>query len=353
MNTAWSGEDGELSGRRVAWLDLARGLGVVLVVAGHAERGLVSAGIATGAGWRTFDLALYTFHMPLFMVLAGLNVPGSLRRGAGDFLRAKVSTIAWPYVLWSLVQGVLMVRLSGMTNGHADWSALAMIAWRPISPFWFLYALMVYMTVIALVGVRARVLIPLALAGMVASQFLDGDQIAHQVCYQAVFFVTGVLAADTIRGLRARTALLVLPAAIALWVIGCLVMPLSGEAPYLKPAALPAAIGGIAAMLALSRLLAQTGARALFVPLGTASMAIYVMHILGTAGARTALMHLHVPHWAGLYWIVCTMTGVVGPLLVHRLLARFGLLPLFGLGPRTRRGPVRPPPVIAMAALRG
>ncbi len=325
---------------------------MTLVVAGHAERGLVAAMIAKGSAWHRFDMGLYTFHMPLFMVLAGLNVAGSLRRGRGAFLRGKLWTIAWPYVLWSLVQGVLLVELSGMTNSHADWSGLAMIAWRPISPFWFLYALMVYMTVVAVTGIDARVLVPLAAAGMVASRFLDGDTIDHQVCYQAAFFVAGVLATERIRALGPRSALVLLVPAIALWCVAFAIMPLSGETPYLRPAALPAACAGIVAVLALSRLAAQTLAAALFVRLGQASMTIYVMHILGTAGARTALIRLHVPPQPMLYWIVCTLVGVALPWLAHDLLARADLLPLFGLAPRKRRGPLQPPPVIIMAPAR-
>jgi fucose 4-O-acetylase-like acetyltransferase len=343
-----------VSGRRIEWLDLARGIGIVLVVAGHAERGLTAAGIARGPGWHVFDLGLYTFHMPLFMVLAGLNVPGSLRRGRDEFLTGKLWTIAWPYVLWSLVQGVLMVELSGMTNGHADWSGLMTIAWRPISPFWFLYALMVYMAVVAAIGIRARVLVPLAVAGVVASAFIDGDSIGHQLCYQAVFFVAGVLAAGRIKALRPPTALVLLPLTAALWWAAFRIMPLSGTTPYLEPAAVPAACAGIGFVLALSRLLAQGALRPLLVGLGQASMTIYVMHILGTAGARTALTRLHVPHQAMAWWIACTLVGVGLPWLAHHLLARFALLAPLGLAPRKRpTGAVRPPAVIVMAPSQG
>jgi len=326
-------------------------MGIVLVVAGHAERGLMAANIARGAVWHVFDLGLYTFHMPLFMLLAGLNVAASLRRGRGDFLRGKLWTIAWPYVLWSLVQGVLLVLLSGMTNGHGDWSALAKIGWRPISPFWFLYALMVYMVVVALVGVRASVLVPLALAGIVASHGLDGDTLVHQICYQAVFFVAGVLAADRIKALRARPIALALLAMA--WWGAFLLMPIHGETPYLKPAALPAAAAGIAFVLMLSRLLTGSVVQPLLVRLGRASMTIYVMHILGTAGARIVLTRLHLPQQALVYWIGCTAVGLGLPLLAHEALARCGALVPLGLAPRRRIAPRRPPAVIVMAPSRG
>jgi len=340
-----------MTATRVEWLDLARGMGIVLVVAGHAERGLVSANIARGPAWHWFDLGLYTFHMPLFMLLAGLNVAGSLKRGHREFLRGKLWTIAWPYVLWSLVQGTLLVLLSGMTNGKGDWSALARIAWQPISPFWFLYALMVYMVVVAFIGVRARVLVLLALAGLVASTFLDGDSIAHQICYQAVFFVTGVLGANRVRALPPKSVLLVLFA--ALWCGAFALMPHGGATPYLAPAALPAAACGIAFVLVLARVATGSMVQPLFMRLGRASMTIYVMHILGTAGARIVLTRLHIPQhpagWPVLYWIACTAVGLGVPLLAHEILARYGGLTALGLAPRKRAPPRQAPPVIRMA----
>ncbi len=340
-----------MAGTRIEWLDIARGMGIVLVVAGHAERGLVSADIARGPGWHVFDLGLYTFHMPLFMLLAGLNVTGSLRRGRRAFLKAKLWTIAWPYVLWSLVQGTLLVLLSGMTNGKGDWSALARIGWQPISPFWFLYALMLYMMVVAFVGARARVLVPLALAGIVASHFLDGDTIGHQIAYQAVFFVTGVLGASWIRALPVHPRLLAL-FAIAWWGAFAL-MPWAGETPYLKPAALPAAACGIAFMLMLARGSAGSAVQSVFVRFGRASMTIYVMHILGTAGARIALTRLHIPQhpaaWSLAYWAACTAVGLGVPLFAHEILARYGGLTPLGLAPRKPAAPRQAPPVIRMA----
>ena len=332
---------------RIEWLDIARGMGIVLVVAGHAERGLVSANIARAPVWHWFDLGLYTFHMPLFMLLAGLNVTASLQRGRRVFLQSKAWTIAWPYVLWSLVQGSLLVLLSGMTNGKGDWSALSKIGWEPISPFWFLYALMIYMVVVSFVGVRARILVPLALAGMIASHFLDGDAIGHQICYQAVFFVAGVLGASRIRGLPAHALLLALFA--VLWCAAFVLMPHGGATPYLKPAALPAATCGIAFMLVLARVAAGSVMQPLFLRLGRASMTIYVMHILGTAGARIVLTRLHIPQQPLVYWIACTAVGLGVPLLIHEFLSRHGGLAPLGLAPRKRPALRYAPTVIRLA----
>ena len=69
------------------------------------------------------SFGLYTFHMPLFFFLAGLNVPHSLRRGTGPFLSSKVWTLAYPYVLWSLIQGgviLLGLALRAYHPGRSD-----------------------------------------------------------------------------------------------------------------------------------------------------------------------------------------------------------------------------------------
>ena len=68
------------------------------MVFGHVLRGLEAAGEAEGAAWvGAADLALYSFHMPLFFFLAGLNVRAALARregriGAADSAQLRAAT---------------------------------------------------------------------------------------------------------------------------------------------------------------------------------------------------------------------------------------------------------------------
>ena len=58
-----------LGGGRLEWIDVARGIGIIAVVAGH---------VWTGGAFRN---ALYSFHMPLFFLLSGLlSRPQPVRR---------------------------------------------------------------------------------------------------------------------------------------------------------------------------------------------------------------------------------------------------------------------------------
>src|SRR5258706_10382589 len=73
---------------RADWVDVAKGIGIVLVVFGHAVDGLLKARLAdAGSGWAAAYFAVYTFHMPLFFLLAGLFVQERLASDANGFVR--------------------------------------------------------------------------------------------------------------------------------------------------------------------------------------------------------------------------------------------------------------------------
>lgn len=322
---------------RVTWLDTSRGIGIILVVLGHAERGIVSAGLTHSPWWSTGDIALYTFHMPLFMFLAGINVPGSLRKGRAQFIRDKILTIAYPYLIWSLIQGVLLIIFSRWTNSAGtDWRSLAAIAWEPISPFWFLYALFTFMLVVFIFEINLYVLIPLMAIGIWTSGILIGDNIVHQICYQFTFFCLGAIFSQHIRSARFHPPATWLIVLFVAWLASFQIVPVEGPTPYLTPWSIPAAIAGIGVVLVTSQWLHGTASVWLGY-VGSASMSIYVMHILATAGTRIAIhvLHLKLPPLALLS--ICTVFGVLLPLAAHFAFSRVGLLPILGLGKKIRK----------------
>ncbi|WP_162779036.1 acyltransferase family protein, partial [Klebsiella pneumoniae] len=59
---------------RETWVDYAKGIGIILVVFGHANRGLYSSGIYISPEiYHYLDNVIYSFHMPLFFFLSGGN----------------------------------------------------------------------------------------------------------------------------------------------------------------------------------------------------------------------------------------------------------------------------------------
>ena len=333
--------------RRLEWLDLARGLGVILVVLGHVLSGLTRAGQFPDGPLATWtEYALYTFHMPLFFFLTGLNVPHSLQRGATSFLAAKGWTIAYPYVLWSLLQGGLILALGHDVNLPLSRADLAAIWYRPIGQFWFLYALMLCHLAVVIVPSR-RLLAGLSVLGVVA--FCAGTMRSGvpQTLHDLPFYVAGLyahgLTRRAIRSAAAGWSLVVL-----LWCGFVLAVALGGPASRFDAlgfASLPACGLGIAATLLMCRLL--DGHLRWLATVGGLSMTIYVLHILAGSGIRMVMLRLHAPHDPWLFLGVGVGAGVTLPMLAHAVLAWLRLLPALGLAPlprSTRRAPLAEPP---------
>lgn len=70
--------------RRIAWIDTARGIGLLAVFIGHLR-------IPYASEW------VYTFHMPLFFFLSGLLYPGCEKYGFLQFAWKRFKSLVIPY----------------------------------------------------------------------------------------------------------------------------------------------------------------------------------------------------------------------------------------------------------------
>jgi fucose 4-O-acetylase-like acetyltransferase len=310
---------------RDQWLDVARGLGIVLVVWGHVVRGLFNAGLAQPDRLGALDQIIYLFHMPLFFFLAGVNVERSRRHGDRAFVVGKLKTVAWPYFLWSAFQLSVMLALGAVVNTPVSAGDLLAIPWRPQAPFWFLYALFVSQMAVLLVPRNRLAWLALALAAALATAWLPPAEILQRTAFGLLFVVLGMCGvAPRLAGWKV-IALCVLGFALAATV---LVKPEFRLAWPIWTA--PVAALGVAATVALSREIKGKAAVAL-AWLGSASMTIFVLHILAASGARIVLHRLGIDQ-VPVQIAVGVTAGLVGPSLAHVVLKRLGLLPWLGLG---------------------
>src|SRR3546814_10432985 len=97
-----------------------------------------------------------SFHIPLYFFLSGLFFFDSLqKRGRGGLIINKVDTIVYPFIVWSLLQGLFEVVLSNYTNGQVTLVEVFSLLWMPRAQFWFLYALFLVFVVCAFLYARA------------------------------------------------------------------------------------------------------------------------------------------------------------------------------------------------------
>lgn len=328
------------SGGRQLWLDAAKGIGIILVVFGHATDGLFSAGLLPRSGaMGTAFFVLYTFHMPLFFFLSGLMIPKSLGKGAPVFLKDKLATIAYPYLVWSLIQGTLQLQVASQLNHEISiWSLIA-IPWKPMGHFWFLYALMVCHLVSVFLANRPGVALALIPAGFLFSPYAPCPYSAL-IAYHLPFYISGWMLSSYVMNWRPECRQNALRLVALLFIVFAVAVSFAafsvGLREYYSWPAIPAAVGGTALVIAITKAL-ELKTSSLIVVLGRCSLAIYLMHVMAVAGMRVILTKSGlVTDPIGLLFLA-SLCGLVAPLIALQILERFGIAEVFGLGNIHRR----------------
>lgn len=102
----------ELEAPRQDWVDVARGIAIILVVYGHI---LLGHFVSSPPDWVTKQASfIYAFHLPLFFMLFGLFLWSAL--GKSRFLRSRGRQLIYPYLLWSLITVALEIVLARLVN---------------------------------------------------------------------------------------------------------------------------------------------------------------------------------------------------------------------------------------------
>lgn len=291
-----AGDRGAAAAARVGWVDVARGIGIVLVVVGHTLPGLWNAGVLRDGGpARALVDWIYAFHMPLFFFLSGLFAARTAAEPYRDLVAGKLRTIAYPYLVWSVLQTLVQVAVSGTTNTPQHLGSLLGIAYRPIMQFWFLYALFVIALLAgALQRLGARPPLILALAVLLYAYPhvapLGPWGVAYAVANNLLYFAAGMVAADALPRwlamLSSRRALLIAAAgyaAVALAVVA------GDDGPAWRPLV---AMVGVGATVAVAAAIDRGGSGRILAGWGRASLQIYVAHSMASAGYRIVLQRL-------------------------------------------------------------
>lgn len=309
---------------RLPWLDAARGIGIVLVVYAHGARALVDVLPQPETFWR-IDGLIYAFHMSLFFFLAGLVSRASLTRSRANFLSGKLLTVVYPYFLWSVLYWGLEVAFRDRVNSPLDPASILWILWKPIEHLWFLYVLFVCQVIAAMVWPRSWILVLLVLWIF----FGPLPEITVPMLWvQLPWFVAGILAAPFAlqSGLDARRragAALGLAAACAAASVLLPALP----SPARLAEFLSAGIG-VGCTVALA--IALQSSRAITY-LGKASLSIYLLHTMVSAGVREYLEVMY-PVDGIVMLVITVVAGLLVPLVIDEQARRTRAAPYLGLG---------------------
>lgn len=309
---------------REAWVDYAKGIGIILVVYGHTVRGIINAGIKQDdALYRLVDSIIYSFHMPLFFFLSGLFFISSLtKRGPYSQFKSKLATIFYPYMIWSLLQGLIEVILSNYTNGDVTLSQVFSLLWAPRAQFWFLYALFLVSSVGILIYVKLSpkyywLVVIIAAIAYVYRFELQVIPLTGFVLHNFVFFALGIAVYEKM-GVLIKYNPIILPGTLIAFIAYQWYFHIQLGFFYKTDflgLALLLAIASIMFMVSLSLFLSKFHINWLaFV--GTASLGIYVMHTLAGSGIRIILQKFLGINEIWTHVTVGTLTGVLLPLAI-------------------------------------
>jgi fucose 4-O-acetylase-like acetyltransferase len=266
------------SGPRDPYFDNVKFLAVVLVVVGHAWGPLRGMRLRDAA-----HLFVYTFHMPLFIVIAGhFSRRFALKRGK---VRGLVVSVAVPYLLFEAAYPIYVDMLGG-----------APFVWSPLSPYyltWFLLALFVWRLSTPLWQQLRWPLAVAVLISLISGAMRLPDPVVTRTLGFLPFFVIGVLLTEGhFRLLRTRPArvaavLVAFAAAVAAVAAAPHVDPewIGYRYPDEQLGVSPLAAFGVRAVVLICGLVMTAAFLALvparrtwFTELGSASMYVYLLH---------------------------------------------------------------------------
>lgn len=329
--------------RRASWVDYGKGIGIILVVYGHLLSSAYHAGIQIPEHFFNLsDSVVYGFHMPFFFFLSGLFVESSFRkRGGKDYLLDKFSRIAYPYIIWSILQVSVEVWFSNQTQRGATLSDLFAVIYRPWGQFWFLYALLLMHLAYALFSVFGKYAAALTFAAAAILYFFPLSISIFALfgfSVHFIFFASGLLFRDQF--MRAEKY------EIPLWAVILSLAALVGSEYFIfenliAPVRLAdsshpfyflyLSILGIIACSALSQYLARRNTLRFLQILGTYSLQIYLVHMLAGAALRIILLRVFgIQNWV-VHIVVGATFALIAPIVLQKISDRLNFPYLFEL----------------------
>lgn len=294
------------------YLDIAKGIGIILVVVGHCIPDATSAGGISDDCLRWVDSVIYSFHMPLFFFISGyLAAPRTANFSVRELLKKRVSRLLIPYFFVGLCYMPFKLVLSAFANKPYDIGNLWQIVLgvNPMGELWFLYVL--FLCTVAGVLLRFRVDGWLLLLAAVLAVFVQ--PIVHfpnAPLFFLFYFLGGIYVKRHQPELVERmqrwqmVLLVVCFAAMNVWLPAC---------PQLK---FLTSICGTLACLWFSLRLEGTSWGARLMVVGQYSMDIYILSDMIKIPFRMLLWN----HWHLYYpaFIVCTVAALALPYYLSR-----------------------------------
>ena len=324
---------GQLDEGRLAWIDYAKGIAIIMIVFRHVNTGFWDAAIPLDPLF--YDISVQvglTFRMPLYFLLSGIFFYRSYtKRGLGGYTLHKFNTIMYPYFIWSVVLMVLQMIFSQYVNGQfTSLADFLTIFYDPWGHWWFLYALFVvsvlYMVMFYVLKGQRLLILLFGLICYFLSYEIGKFYVFDDILELFIFFTVGDMVgqyAVKLHEIKWVNRKDVLIAAILFAVLGeYLLFTVWKEAPLaILFFALAGSFAASVACLHLSRL--NSGVINVLRIFGQHSLYIYLFHAFTAPAMRVLLWTVLGVENLVVLEVVCFLAGVLGSILVYRVIRFF------------------------------
>lgn len=275
---------------RIEWLDIAKGLSIILVVVYHTLLYLNFHDMAPGIYTKISNI-MTPIRMPLFFAVSGFLAASAMRATWPDFLRKKIWTFVWLFAVWSTMRWLYFryVQTNGLVPDEgSDPYQLVEMWWAPNTGIWFIWALAIFMTATKLLSSAPRLPVIAAAAVLSALTFgghLPVDLFTHRnVLQYFVFFLFGCWYGRTFATMLTERPL---PFAAGGFLAFVLLILSRDTLQTLEPGiwAFISSAAGLAWLCGTAVLMSRFGAlRATFSYFGRNTLPVYVTHVMLVSG---------------------------------------------------------------------
>ena len=347
-----------LASNRLAWIDYARGICIILVCYRHCFDGIKEAHLPVTDYplLEVLNVCFYSFRMPLFFIISGLFVSRSLqKKGLGEYTRGRFKIVFYPLMIWGSLQITLQLLFKDYVNAKPapfDYINLIIFPRNPDNSqqFWYLNALFFVGVFYAffkkvlhfqLWHQAVLSLLLFTIAGYMGHKGIN-FYIFPDIFFFYIYFCIGDFIASFI--FRKETAAIILsPKWLMLSAITCTALQtvftfinlkhgddnyINYNMPWLF---LPISLSGCALMIQIAHWLQQKNALQWLRVIGYHSLYIYLMHLMVIAGVRVLLTRvLHISNIPVIMLVAISM-GVMVPVIIYNLCTRLQAWWLFSL----------------------
>ena len=311
----------DLSKPRVNWVDYAKGICIVLVVAMHSTLGVEKAAGEVSALHGFIDWAK-PFRMPDFFMISGLFLASRINKPWRIFLDTKFVHFAYFYVLWMSIQfltkGHDIYQTSGAAGLLQDY-ALGFV--EPYGTLWFIYILAIFFVVTKAL-VKASPLYVFVVAALLEIAPIEtGFLLIDEFAARYVYFFAGYWLAKNIfkfaEQVNRRSAFHIF-VGLLLWGVANFIFVKTGLAA--RPGiSLCLGFIGAGAVISMGVWFSKFGWAEVLRYLGKNSIVVYLAFFLFMAFTRVLLLR-YLPNLnLAATSLITTFVGVAGPVALHRL----------------------------------